>query len=489
MAGGEGGFSVKPMGFDKNEVNDYIAKINRNMKELEAEKAANDDKTRAALKKAEEADAKIQAAKAEGDKKIAELELELKNERKNAEKLVDQLDELKRSLKSKSNADAGSAKAAQKQADEIIAKANAAAADIVKKANATAKDTVERAKKTAQQMVDSTGAAGAGGADPEAVNELLGVIGDFVNKVTSGANDLKTRAGGLLKAERSGKTAVTVPDFSNIKAPQAEAPAPAETVSKPSKKALDDDIFAALEDDNTKAEESKEEEEFEMVTEVQPLDDPNEVPRADILDDFDLSETGTIDEFDGPIAEVEPTNGNKPSPADLSIEFEKQMLAQTANSSSMRADMDDDMYASVRQQEEHFAVKPSDDNIADFDMDSPSNDVTTMDDLLKQAELAFGGASVSEPADSGADNEEESSGSGSGGGDNMWAELQNELWAMEKTGNLGGSDDSGSDSGMSSFDDPSVPDANNSDIWNLGLDDMDSSGDDDMSMGSDIFGM
>lgn len=483
MAGGDGGFSIKPMGFDKNEVNEYIAKINRNMKELEAEKSANDDKVRAALKKADEADDRIKAAKAEGDKKIAELELELKNERKNSEKLLEQIDELKRSLKSKGASGAGSDKAAQKQAEEIIAKANASAADIVKKANATAKNTVEKAKETAQQLVSSAG-GGAGGADPAAVNELLGVIGDFVSKVTSGANDLRSKAGSLLKAEKGGKTAVTVPDFSNIKVPQAEAPA-AQTASKPSAKALDDDIFAALEDDDKKAEQTREED-FEPVTEVKPLDDPNKVPRADILDDFDLSETGTIDEFDGPIAEVEPTNGDKPTPADLSIEFEQQILAQTANSSSLRTNMDDEMYASVRQQEEHFAVKPSDDNIADFDMDAPSNAVTTMDDLLRQAELAFGGASASAPADNTADEEETRPASDNSGGDNMWAELQNELWAMEKTGGLGGSDDSGSD-GMNVFDDPAAPSADNSDIWNLGLDDMDSSGDDDMSM--DIFGM
>ena len=34
MAGGEVGFSVKPMGFDKKEVNDYIANLNQRMKEI-----------------------------------------------------------------------------------------------------------------------------------------------------------------------------------------------------------------------------------------------------------------------------------------------------------------------------------------------------------------------------------------------------------------------------------------------------------------------
>lgn len=494
MAGGEGGFGIKPMGFDKNEVNDYIAKINREMKELRAEKEQNDEKTRKAQKLADEADAKIKAARAEGEKKVSELELQLKTEKKNAENLIDQIDDLKRKLKAKGTADTGSAKAAEKQASEIIAKANATAADIVAKANAAAKDTVEKAKTAAKQMVESAGASGAGGANPAAVNELLGIIGDFVSRVTSGADDIKAKANGLLKAEKSEKRAVTVPDLSDIKAPQAEVPAPAaspapakvsDTAPKSSEKVLDD-IFASLEDDNTDTADS---DDLEMITEIQPLDDPANAPGAVVLDEFDLSQPMSIDELDEPVDEVKPINSKKRGAADLSDEFEKQILAQTANSSSLRAEMDDDMYAAVKQQEEMFAVKPSDDNIADFDMDAPSDDIATMNDLLKQAELAFGNASVDEPADKDdSAAEDTSSSSKSGSGDNMWAELQNELWAMEKTGNLGGSDDNGSDAG-NSFDDPPTPDTDNSDIWDLGMGDDDSSGgDDDMSMGSDIFG-
>ena len=53
---GEGGFSTKPMGFDKNEVNEYISNLRKTMKEMEAEKRANDEKTAAAVKTAEEAE-------------------------------------------------------------------------------------------------------------------------------------------------------------------------------------------------------------------------------------------------------------------------------------------------------------------------------------------------------------------------------------------------------------------------------------------------
>ena len=53
MAGGEGGFSTKAMGFDKKEVNEYIANLNQRMKEIEADKKANDEKTQKALKTAQ----------------------------------------------------------------------------------------------------------------------------------------------------------------------------------------------------------------------------------------------------------------------------------------------------------------------------------------------------------------------------------------------------------------------------------------------------
>ncbi len=486
MAGGEGGFSTKAMGFDKKEVNDYIAKINLDIKELKAEKESNDEKTRAALKKAEEADSKIKAVKAESDKKIADLELKLKTEQRNAENLVDQIDDLKRKLKAKGTADAGNSKAADKQAAEILAKANAAAADIVAKANAVARDTVEKAKNTARNMVSSVGTAGSAGADPKAVSELLGLIGSFADRMTSGVNELKSKANALLTAESSQKVAVTVPDFSDIEVPQAESPAPVKEPVKTSAASVGDDIFAALEDDGA---ETQENDDLEMITEVRPLDDPASVPRAEVLDEFDLSQPMSIDEFDEPVEEVKPISPKKSGAADISDEFEKQILAQTANSSSLRAEMDDDMYASVKRQEELFSVKPSDENIADFDMDEPANDVTTMDDLLKQAELAFGSASIDETSDDDNTASEETSSSKDSSGDNMWAELQNELWAMEKTGNLGGADEGGRDSGTSSYDEPSVPDTDNSDIWDLGLDDGDSSNDDDdMSMGSDIFG-
>ena len=39
----DGGFSTKPMGFDKNEVNEYISSLRKRMNEIEAEKKENDN--------------------------------------------------------------------------------------------------------------------------------------------------------------------------------------------------------------------------------------------------------------------------------------------------------------------------------------------------------------------------------------------------------------------------------------------------------------
>ena len=66
MAVGDGGFSTKPMGFDKNEVNEYISNLRKRMNEIEAEKKLNDEKTEAALKQAESADERVKEAQRAG---------------------------------------------------------------------------------------------------------------------------------------------------------------------------------------------------------------------------------------------------------------------------------------------------------------------------------------------------------------------------------------------------------------------------------------
>ncbi|MDE6732537.1 MAG: hypothetical protein K2J77_06645, partial [Oscillospiraceae bacterium] len=372
MAGGDGGFSQQPMGFNKKEVNDYIAKINQRMKEIEAEKKANDEKTQDALKKAREADSKVKAAVEEGKKQAAELEAQLNNERKTGETLMKQIDELKLKLKQKASADAAGTKNADANAQAVIAKANEQAKQIIDKANAVAKDTVEKAKATAAKMVSSAGGGSASGIDSAALDEFMSVLNGFISKVTGGVNEVSQKATELLGA--AAREPVAVPDFSNVTAPQAAAPKAAKSAAKNDKT---DDLFALLEDDEPEAKEP--EEELELVTEVQPLDDPKNTPTAVVLEEFDLSSTTEMDlDLDSPVTEVRPLDANKRGSDHLvDDDFEKQMLSQTANSSSLKNQLNDEMLASVKKQEEKFAVKPTKDDVGDvggFSMDMSEED-------------------------------------------------------------------------------------------------------------------
>lgn len=475
MAGGEGGFSQQPMGFNKKEVNDYIAKINQRMKEIETEKKANDEKTQKALKAAQDADAKIKAAVKESEKKVADIEAELQNVRRSEETLMKQVDELKLKLKQKGKVDAASAKDADAKAAAAISKANEQAKDIIEKANATARDTVEKAKAAATKIVAEAGASG-GGVNTAGLDEFMSVLNGFMSKVTSGVNEVNQKASELLGAQAAAP--VTVPDFSNITAPQAEAPkeVKAPKAAPAAEKPASDDLFALLEEDDSEMTEM--EDDLEMITEVLPLDNPKGAPTAVVLEEFDLSASTDMD-FDTPISEVRPLEeGKRGSEHLVDDDFEKQMLAQTANSASLKNELNDEMLTSIKQQEERFAVKPTTDDVGDFSMDM-SEDEDPMAAMLKQAELAFGGAS----GDS-VEEEEPEEKSSSGGGDNPWAALQNELLAMEKSGDLEESDD---DAGSSSAGDPAAPSADDSAIWDFG-DSSSSSDDDDMGMSSDLFG-
>ena len=480
---GDGGFSTKPMGFDKKEVNDYIANLNQRMKEIEAEKRANDEKTQKALKTAHDAEAQIKAAKDEGAKKIADLELQLKTERRNEENLLIQIDDLKRKLKQGGGSAGGKGGNADKQAEEIIAKANATAKSIVDKANATAKETVDKAKAAANQMISQAQSAGGGGVDPASLDAFMKVLSGFAEKMTSGLNDVNKKASELLGAKAAAP--VSVPDFSDITAPQAEAPAAA--VSKSAKAsapaAVSDDLFAMLEEDD--APEASIEEEYDTVTEVQPLDDPANAPGAVVLDEFDLSESKNFDlDLDAPVSEVKPINNKNKGKADLSDEFEKQILAQTANSAMLREELDEEILSAVKQQQEHFAVQPNEEKVGDLSMDS-AEDEDPLTAMLKQAELTFGGAAPSASNDEPKESESEPE-SASADSANPWAALQNELLAMEKSGDLG-STDIESDTGSAAVD-PVVPNTDDSNIWDFGSTDMGSGDDDDMGMSSDMFG-
>lgn len=484
---GEGGFKSALNGFDKNEVNEYISNLRKTMKEMEAEKRANDEKTAAAVKTAEEAENRVKQAEKQAAEKIAELEIQAKTERRNAESMAIQIDELKRKLKSKSAAAPAGAPgrvdtaAAEKKSAEIIAAANKTAHEVVEKAKKTANDIIAGAQSAA-------GSASAG-ANSAASEEFMRVLKNYLDTISSGFNNVSRKASELFGDSSAPAAAVTVPDFSNIAAPQADVPKSAPAPEKPSETEADmnmglsEDFFAALTDDSS---------DDDMTAfgsdEVAPIN-PS-APKAEVIDAFDLSHVNepAVSE---PVDAVKPLDADMNARAELDTGFMTELIAQTVPSSALGKDVDGDLLAAVKEQEEKFAVKPTDEGL-DFNMDmgdGASDDSSADADdpmaaLLAQAQAAFGGGGssieMSEP-----EPEPEPAGMGSSGD---WADLQKQLEAMEKSGNFGGGapEAAAAEPAKNIAEDPKAPSADDSAIWNFG--DLSSGSSDDDDMSSDLFG-
>ncbi|MBD5128860.1 MAG: hypothetical protein HDT43_02895 [Ruminococcaceae bacterium] len=449
---GEGGFKSALNGFDKNEVNEYISNLRTKMKELEAEKRTNDEKTAAAVKIAQAAEDRIKAAEERVAEKVAELELQAKTERRNAESLTIQIDELKRKLKHQS-AGGGSVdtSAAQKQSAEIIAKANK-----------TAQDIVEKAKKTAQDIIaNAQSAAGAASARNNAnTDAFMSVLKSCLNSITASCGELGQKASELLGASGAPVT-VQMPDLSNITAPSAPAAESAPEISLSGSlfdntDSSDDDMMSGFGAENTAPAE----------------------PAG--LDGFDLSNIGAP--VDEPVETVAPIDTDNVGRAELNNDFMKELIAQTVPSSALGNEVDGELLAAVKEEEAKYAVQPADeDKGLDFDMGASADD--PMAALLAQAQAAFGGGGGFEMSSPEPEREPEPAMSMGSSGD--WADLQKQLEAMEQSGNFG---DSAPESAApkSIADDPKAPSADDSAIWNFG--DMSSGSSDDDDMSSDLFG-
>ncbi len=478
---GEGGFKSALNGFDKNEVNEYISNLRKTMKELEAEKRANDEKTAAAVKTAEEAESRIKAAEKQAAEKIAELEIQAKTERRNAESLTIQIDELKRKLKHQPAAAGGKTdtSAAQKQS-----------ADIIARANKTAQDIVEKAKKTAQDIISSArnAAGAAGGQNGVDVDAFMGVLKSCLDSITGSCGELGKKASELLKAD-SAPVTVQMPDFSNISAPEAAVPPSVSepTISSEPEMSLSGNLFDNMDggsDDDMMSGFGT-----ENVAPINP-----KAPKAEVIEGFDLSNVNanTADVHVDSVAPIDTDNVGK---AEFNNDFMKELIAQTVPSSALGNDVDDDLLAAVKEEEAKFAVKPSDeDKGLDFNMDmgdSGTDNSANADDpmaaLLAQAQAAFGGGGggfeMSEPEP--VAEPEPAMGMGSSGD---WADLQKQLEAMEQSGSFGGSapESPAAEPPKNIADDPKAPSADDSAIWNFGDTSSGSSDDDDMS--SDLFG-
>lgn len=468
MAVGEGGFSIKPMGFDKNEVNEYISNIRKRMNEMEAEKKVNDEKTKAAVKTAEEAENRIKTAEQQGAEKIAELELQVKTERRNAESLTIQIDELKRKLKQKSAAPAAGGAG--------TAVAEKQAADIIAKANKTARDIVEKAKQSAQQLMANAQSAADSAVSAQnnnSINEFMDVLKNYLGTVNDGFNAVNRKAAEILGAPAPAP--VSMPDLSAVTAPRAEVPAPAPSAAEEPELSLSGSLFDNMDDASDDSSMDPGGFSLDDIAMINP-----DAPKAEPVDSFDLSNVGAP-------AAHETDTAKAPSDTD----FMADLLAQTVPSSALGNDVDADVLAAVKAQEEKFAVQPADANKElDFnmDMDEPAPAAASAPDddpmaaLLAQAQAAFGGGAsmeLSEPESASAPEPEASSA-------NPWEDLQKQLEAMEQSGNLGGAEPSAAEPAKNIAEDPKTPSADDSAIWNFGGGDSDS-GDDDM-MSSDLFG-
>ncbi len=431
---GEGGFSTKLNGFDKNEVNEYISKMSKEKQKLEQDLKASEEKLKTAVKIASEADDKIKASKEETDKQIADLNAQVKAERKKSEELILQIDDLKRKLKNGGKSSGGDANA-DKRAEEIINSANAKARQIIADAE----------KKAAGMSAGAPAKAAA--ADGAA---FMAALKGFQTTISNEIQKLGTKASQILKTP--------APSFTAAPAPAADP------------MSLDNGFFEDMDSDTPAADDMGG---FEDL--------------AASVGSGDMNMGASMNDMD--VAPLEPEKEK----TEMTDDFSKDLIEQTIPSSSLNDAMQD-MFGGSGDLE----IKSSGDSV-DFDMGGSDNsfgsgssandaqsDIDAMNALLGQMSAGLEGMSGSVEMDQPA---EEPAASNSSGDDNPWANLQAQLDAMEKSGNFGGDDGSGSDSAPAvTSEAPQAPSADDSSIWDFGGSSDD--GSDDMSddMSADLFG-
>lgn len=470
MAVGDGGFKTAFQGFDKNEVNEYISNLRKKMNELEAEMKENDSKVKAAVKISDEAEDKIRKLEQANNDKIAELELQIKTERRNAEDLLNKIDDLKRKLKNGGGAASSGASSAEarKEAAEIIEKANKTARETVDAANKTAREVVDKAKQTAKEIVANAQSASAAGGAAAAVNVdgFMSALKSFLDQIKSGYKTICDKAEKISSetASAPAPAPVEIPDFSEVSAPAAEAPEAEVPVYREP--------------------EPKNEISFEDISDLSSED----VESSE--DDDMMAGFGTLDE---PVTEVKENDTTEHSKAAFDMDFDKELIAQTVPSGSLNTDeIDEDLLAAVREEEAKHAVQPTpEEDRRDFDMDMSDDDdgADAMRKMLEAAEAAFGGggSDLSFDTEDSSANEPETASV-----DNPWEDLQKQLEAMEQSGNFGEEEPAPAPApatkepelDFTDTDDRPTPTTDDSSIWDFSSSES-SSDDDDMS--SDVF--
>lgn len=200
MAVGEIGFSVRPMGYDRNEVNEYISNLHRRMKDIETQSASGGERA-VSSRIMEDAKVKIAAAQNEKQKLINDYEQKLNDMRGKADNLEKENAELKRKLQnSEKNGSRGAAND-EEQVSEIIAEAEKTANGIIEKAKRTAAGLISSAQIQARKTAESGGGSGS---DACAV---MAAVSEFVNSVTTGFNALTVKTSGLNDSSAAAKKA------------------------------------------------------------------------------------------------------------------------------------------------------------------------------------------------------------------------------------------------------------------------------------------
>lgn len=511
MAVGDGGFRQVALGFDKNEVNAYISDLRKKMMSLEEDMKANDKKTQEAVKLAEEADERIKAAVKEVEDQHKDTKLELTAEQQRNEELKfklekaqNQLDEERKKMSDMLKSGKGVSAEAQKAYTEIIEKAEADAQVIIDKANEDAKAILTAAEERRAEADSKTSA-------------FLDTVKEQIESLTAGYKSISESAAGLLGAQLAPLPVVQVaaPVAPAPADEAAPAPAPAVEDQTEAVEEVVEEISASVEaapaveapaaedtmpaiEDMPAAVKSDEIASFDDVwggSEIAAQtiyndENKNAVPlvNPDAMDMFgkDIFGTGVEEspEDEEIVSEIKPLDPPESTNiVDNDIQFENDLIAQTMPSGSL-GDVNEDLLKAVQEAEAAFAVQP---RITDLSMDEDEEEeapVNTEDDLMKalrEAEEALN--SLSAPATEPDDNVISSDESSSAG--DPWADLQKQFEAMEAAGNIGGEDASVSQPAPEP--DPVAPSADDSSIWNFGVD-MGGSSDSEDDMSSDMFG-
>lgn len=522
MAVGDGGFSTKPMGFDKNEVNEYISNLRKRMQEIEAEKKANDEKTEAALKQAESADERVKAAEQAGEEKAAQLQLELSAAQRGAENLNSQIESLKSQLETEKKklsdmlrSGKGIDSEAKKAYAEVMSKADEDAKEIIAKAENTAADIIEKAKQQAAQTKEMTSEL------LETLRAQIEVIGGSYKAISQCAADVlainnveistqlpevpampaaKPVAAEPVKAETPTETKKeeTTAQMSQAEtAPTAEEIPPAETaqaaessaemdVAKP-----DDSGLASFDEDVWGGSALAAQSIYDEAKERQgiPLLNPDRDESLKAFgvqheeekhEDIDLNEAFANMQEEEPVDDVKPMDNDEHAKAAFDSGFSNDLLAQTMTSANLGSDADEDLLAAIKAQEEKFAIKPHE-TVDDLDMgDGVSDDefdfMKTLENAEKKLQSLGGGSAEIAPeqpkmADLGASS--------------PWDDMQKELDALEKSGAFNSSEE---EFEQPESETPAAPSADDSSIWNFGTESAAESTSDDDMMSSDFGG-